>query len=76
MGAVPERVQVNGRTLACRWCGGDSFEHRELRLETTNLTPLLSKGAAGAICLTCGYVHIFAGGDLSWRRLDRPDGAD
>jgi hypothetical protein len=72
MSPVPERVTVSGKTLACQLCGGGEFEHRELRLETTVLTPLLSKGAVGAVCLTCGYVHIFVRGNLTWTRLDRP----
>ena len=72
MSPVPERVEVNGARLACQLCGGETFEHRELRLDTTMLTPLLSKGAVGAVCLTCGYVHIFVRGNLTWTRLDRP----
>jgi len=73
MTPVPERVSVNGNPLACQLCGAGEFEHRELRLDTTMLTPLLSKGAVGAVCLTCGYVHIFVRGNLTWTRLDRSE---
>ena len=73
MTPVPERVAVNGTALACQLCGGGEFEHRELTLDTTRLTPLLSKGAVGAVCLACGYVHIFIRGNLTWTRLDRPE---
>jgi predicted nucleic-acid-binding Zn-ribbon protein len=76
MTPVPERVTVNGRTLECQLCGGAEFEHRELKLPTTTVTPLLSKSAVSAVCLGCGYVHMFIRGNLTWTRLDRPPEAD
>jgi hypothetical protein len=28
-----------------------------------------------AVCRGCGYVHTFLGADLTWSRLDRPEGS-
>jgi hypothetical protein len=74
MSGVPERVHVAGRDLSCLVCQGGRFVHRSTKLETSGLAGSgFNKQADAAVCLACGYVHTFLGGDITWTRLDRAE---
>ncbi|GAB2882057.1 hypothetical protein [Nocardioides pacificus] len=64
-------MSVAGKDLTCVVCGvGQEFVRREVKMNTEGLSLLnldfLNKSADGAICTTCGYVHLFMGGTQTW----------
>ena len=68
---VQRRVRVLGEPLTCVVCRtGTEFERREVQLNTKGLTFLgldwLEKSGDAAMCLTCGYVHVFVGEAHEW----------
>ena len=76
MKGVPERVELAGRQLTCLVCRGGTFVHRTTKLATSGIANSgFNKQADAAVCVDCGYVHTFLGGNLTWTRLDRPEGA-
>jgi hypothetical protein len=76
MNGVPERVEVAGRELSCLVCQGGRFVHRTMKLTTSGLANSgFNKQADAAVCLTCGHVHTFLDADITWTRLDRPEGS-
>ena len=73
MKGVPERVDVAGRELSCQICQGTTFVHRTMKLTTSGIANSgFNKQADAAVCVDCGYVHTFMGGELTWTRLDPP----
>lgn len=61
---------VRERLFSCHVCNGMEFHQREVKLNTTGMTFLdldwLNESADGAVCSTCGYVHLFYGKMHSW----------
>lgn len=61
-------VLIHGNELACVVCRSDQFYSREIKMQTTGMTffdlDWANKSAEGAICDSCGYVHMFADGGL------------
>jgi predicted nucleic-acid-binding Zn-ribbon protein len=59
-----------GGEFRCLVCGGTKFREREIKMNTTGLSLLnldfANRSAVGVICTSCGFVHMFAGGDLQW----------
>lgn len=60
------RVLVAGEPLTCLACRrGTEFAQREVNMNTKGMSFLgldwLNRSADGAVCLTCGYVHVFMG---------------
>ena len=67
----PARVLVLGEPLTCVVCRkGQEFERREANMNTKGMTFLgldwLNRSGDGAVCLTCGYVHVFMGVRHEW----------
>jgi predicted nucleic-acid-binding Zn-ribbon protein len=54
---------INGKTLTCIHCGGDSFDERQAQLNTAGMTFLkldwLNKSATVFVCETCGRLEWF-----------------
>jgi predicted nucleic-acid-binding Zn-ribbon protein len=59
-----------GKEFRCLVCGGGRFQRREIKMNTTGLTffnlDFANRSAVGVICRSCGFVHMFAGGNLRW----------
>ena len=59
------RIWTNDRPFVCTICGGDVFEQREIKMNTTGASFLgfdwANASATGAVCQTCDYVHQFYG---------------
>jgi hypothetical protein len=69
--AVLKHVRVAGRPLTCVVCGtGQEFARREVNMNTRGMTFLgldwLNRSGDGAVCLACGYVHVFMGDAHEW----------
>jgi len=74
MRGIPERVDVAGRQLSCQVCHGTTFVHRTMKLATSGFANSgFNKQADAAVCMVCGFVHTFLGGNLTWTRLDRAE---
>ena len=60
----------DGGEFHCVVCGGAKFRRREIKMNTTGLSFLnldfANRSAVGVICTSCGFVHMFAGGNLQW----------
>ena len=68
---VHKRVRVAGEPLTCVACRiGTEFARRSVQMNTQELTVLgldwLDESGDGAVCLTCGYVHVFLGDRHEW----------
>lgn len=65
------QLWVRDRSFSCHVCGGMTFFQREVKLNTTGLALLdmewLNSSADGAVCETCGYVHLFFGDRHQWQ---------
>jgi hypothetical protein len=63
--AKPRLATVFRRPFECHVCGSHTFFDREVLLNTRGMefTGLAwaNQAAAGLICLTCGYLHLFVG---------------
>jgi predicted nucleic-acid-binding Zn-ribbon protein len=61
-----------GHAFGCLVCGGEKFRQREIKMNTTGMSLLnldfANRSAKGVICTSCGFVHMFAGGDLAWEQ--------
>jgi predicted nucleic-acid-binding Zn-ribbon protein len=61
-----------GTEFRCLVCGGVKFKQREIKMNTTGMSLLnldfANRSATGVICASCGFVHMFAGGDLAWEK--------
>ncbi|MGC4173952.1 hypothetical protein [Demequina sp.] len=68
--AYGNRLQVHDKFFACLVCGGDRFEQREILMNTAGATffdfDAFNRAADGAICVSCGFVHQFAGEAHVW----------
>ncbi|WP_029291494.1 hypothetical protein [Cellulomonas sp. HZM] len=64
-------IHVLDKPFTCHVCGGAAFFQREVKLQTTGMTffdlDWLNRSADGAVCASCGYVHLFAGDAHAWR---------
>lgn len=65
------RVRVAGELLTCVVCKrGTEFARREVNMNTKGMTffglDWLNKSGDGAVCMTCGYVHVFMGDGHEW----------
>lgn len=60
----PCRLQAGGRPITCAHCGNESFDTREILLNTRGLTFLnldwLNQSATAVVCAHCGLVQLFA----------------
>ncbi|MGY2702242.1 hypothetical protein [Nocardioides sp. HB32] len=65
-------VLGNGKVLSCLVCGGVRFARREVKMNTTGMSFMdldwANRSGDGAICQSCGFVHTFLDGNLTWRR--------
>ena len=56
--------------LSCQVCGGVEFARREIKMTTTGMTffdlDWLNRSAEGAICVRCGFVHMFMAQAHQW----------
>ncbi len=63
-------VRATRRFFQCHVCHGLTFAQREVKMTTTGMTFLdldwLNRSGDGAICLRCGYVHVFMGDVHQW----------
>jgi len=70
MANTPQAIRVLDEYFACHVCKGGAFYRREVKLQTTGMTffdlDWLNRSADGAICATCGYLHVFAGNAHAW----------
>lgn len=61
------RYRVAGRDMACQLCQGTAFTERKVKLNTGGMSffnlDWLNRSAAGLICDSCGYVHMFFNSD-------------
>ena len=66
-------VHAAGRKLACLVCGGDAFQRREIKLQTTGMSFIgldwANRSGDGAVCRRCGFVHTFFQ-EVEWRVPD------
>jgi hypothetical protein len=62
---------ANGTALACLVCGGVRFTRREVLLNTSGMSFMdldwANRSGDGAVCRSCGFVHTFLDGNLTWR---------
>lgn len=70
-----KQVLVAGRLLTCVVCGsGQEFARREVSLNTKGMSFMgldwMNRSGDGAVCTTCGYVHVFLGDAHQW--VDAP----
>ena len=65
------QLWVRDRTFSCHVCGGTTFIQREVQLNTAGMSFLdldwLNRAADGAVCESCGYVHLFFGHQHQWQ---------
>ncbi|MFJ3504492.1 hypothetical protein [Streptomyces sp. NPDC090135] len=70
--AKPVHAQVGEKKIHCLICEGDTFREREVKLNSTGMEffnlAWANGSATGLICWSCGYVHLFANGNLSLYR--------
>ncbi|MET7638146.1 zinc ribbon domain-containing protein [Streptomyces sp. NPDC005438] len=66
------RVFLGERQVHCQFCQHDSFDQREVKLNTTGMSLLnldwANKSAVGLLCKECGYVHMFMNDRLRFIR--------
>jgi hypothetical protein len=59
-----ERYEICGAPVSCPHCKGDTFQSRDILLNTRGLTFLrldwLNQSATAMICTQCGLVQLFA----------------
>ncbi len=65
------RLSVLGEPFVCHVCRtGTEFVQREVNMNTKGMSFLnldwLNKSGDGAICRTCGYIHVFMGDAHEW----------
>lgn len=62
---TPVTATFDGRPIACLICGTEHFMEREIKLNTSGFEFLrlawANASATGLVCISCGYVHEFAG---------------
>ncbi|MGW8375502.1 hypothetical protein [Streptomyces sp. ODS28] len=67
------RAAIGDRWVTCQVCGAEEFRERGVKLNSTGMEFMslawADESATGLICLTCGYVHLFAGGALTVQKV-------
>ncbi|MEV6331994.1 zinc ribbon domain-containing protein [Streptomyces sp. NPDC051909] len=63
---------IGEHPILCLMCDNDTFRKREVKLNSTGMELFdlawANESATGLICRSCGYVHLFAGRDLHFKR--------